>query len=146
MPRHLQIHSRNTVQHIIIHLVIKNTIAILPKNYILIIHLREIMIIVKSDSTERKTYKRLENLSQKERSRECACAKQGKRPTELCDMYSRKKERKSDENKWRKFKYSLTKESSKSSNILFMLFFICIRSIKEGQEKIQWNISLFMRW
>lgn len=108
----------------------------------LIIHLRDIMIIVKSDSMERKTYKRLENLSQKERSREYACAKQGKRPTESCDMYSRKKERKSDENKWRKFKYSLT--SNKSSNILFMLFLICIRSIKEGQEKIQWNIPLFM--
>lgn len=58
-------------------------------------------------------------------------------------MYSRKKKRKSDENKWRKFKYSLTKESSKS-NILFMLFLIRIRSIKEGQEKIQWNIPLFM--
>lgn len=102
------------------------------------------MIIIKSDSTERKTYKRLENLSQKERSHECACVKQGERPTESCDMYSRKKERKSDENKWRKFKYSLTNDFSKSSNILFMLFLICIRSIKERQEKIQWNIPLFM--
>ena len=63
MPRHLQIHLRNTVQHIIIHLVIKNTIAIFPQNYMLIIYLREITIIVKSDSMERKTYKRLENLS-----------------------------------------------------------------------------------